>query len=346
MLKIGIIGFPNVGKSTLFKALTRQKVDISNYPFCTIDPNIGVVKVPDKRLRALAKAFPRPKIIPAVVEFVDIAGLVKGASRGEGLGNKFLAHIREVDAILEVVRFFEKQDVAHIANKIVPRDDIETINTELILADLQTIDSRLEKLEKQIRSQDKVAQKELEVVKKLKQFLEEGKLAKDCPLEQSEKEIVRSLFLLTFKPIFYLYNYSGSQPELTPELAENDHILLDIKIEEELSEMADEEIKEMGIESQIGRLIEKSYHLLNLITFFTMNEKEVRAWEVRQGVLAPQAGGVIHSDFEEKFIKAEVISWDKLIEAGSWHKAKESGIMQTAGKDYLVRDGDVIYFLI
>lgn len=337
MLKIGIIGFPNVGKSTLFKALTKQSVNISNYPFCTIEPNIGIVKVPDSRLEALAEAFPRPEIIPAAIEFVDIAGLVKGASRGQGLGNKFLSHIREVDAILEVVRFFEKQDVAHIADKIIPQDDIETINTELILADLQTIEGYLEKLEKQAKIQDKNTLKELVRVNKIKKDLENGKFAGPN---------AKDLFLLTAKPILYLYNYSGKQPELTEALKQNKHIFLDIKIEEELSEMEEKEAGELGIESKIGEMIRNCYQLLDLVTFFTMNEKEIRAWEIKSGTPVPQAGAKIHTDFEEKFIKAEVIASDKLIKAGSWPKAREQGILQTVGKDYLVKDGDVIYFLI
>ncbi len=337
MLKIGIVGFPNVGKSTLFKALTRQKVDISNYPFCTIDPNIGIVKVPDKRLKILAKVFSCPDIISAAVEFVDIAGLVKGASRGEGLGNKFLAQIREMDAILEVVRFFKKQDVAHITNKIDPVDDIGIINTELILADLQIVNDYLLKLEKRARTQEKTVQKELVLVKETKKKLEKGNFSEDH---------LQDLSLLTSKPIIYLYNFSGKEPILPLELAKNQHIFLDVKMEEELSEMGEGELKDLGIEPQISKLIEKSYQLLNLITFFTINEKEIRAWEIKQGTKVPEAGRVIHSDFEEKFIRAEVIQWDKLIKANSWSKAKDLGIIQTVGKDYLVQDGDVIYFLI
>ncbi len=346
MLKIGIVGFPNVGKSTLFKALTRQKVDISNYPFCTIDPNIGIVKVPDERLDKLAAAFPKPKIIPAAVEFVDIAGLVKGASQGEGLGNKFLAHIREVDAILEVVRFFEKEEVVHISNRIDPQEDIEIIKTELILADLETVNNRLEKLNKDAKSQDKAVLREITVVKKAKETLEQGKFANEGDFDQHQQAIVKTLFLLTYKPILYLYNYSAVAPKLSPDLEQKEHLFLDIKMEEELSEMEEGDIKEMGMDARIGQLIEKSFQMLGLIVFFTMNENEIRAWEVKKAVVAPQAGGVIHSDFEEKFIKAEAIQWDKLIEAGSWHKAREHGFLKTAGKDYVVKDGDVIYFLI
>jgi len=326
MLKIGIIGFPNVGKSTLFKALTKQKVDISNYPFCTIDPNVGVVSVPDERLDQLKAAFPKDKVIPAVVEFVDIAGLVKGASKGEGLGNKFLANIREVDAILHVVRVFEKQDIIHVANRINPEEDIEIVNTELILSDLETVDKTLKKKER----------KDLEILSELKEFLEQGNLAKDF------SEEVEDLFLLTSKPILYLYNYSDKLPELGEGLKQKDHLFLDVKIEEELSDMEED----IGIEPKIGELIKRSYSLLDLITFFTMNENELRAWQVKRDSTVPQAGGVIHTDFEEKFIKAEAIQWDRLIQAGDWHKAREQGVLRTHGKDYLVNDGDVVYFLI
>ncbi len=340
MLKVGIVGFPNVGKSTLFKALTEKSVDISNYPFCTIEPNVGVVKVADKRLNALSDKFSRDKVIPAAIEFVDIAGLVKGASRGEGLGNKFLAYIREVDVILEVVRFFGNKEIAHVENKINPQSDIETINTELILADLQTIDNRLTKLEKEAKSQDKALLKELELVKLAKQCLEQGNFIKNCNIELPD------LFLLTSKPVLYLYNYSGKKPDLTEDLAKKEHLFLDVKIEEELSALSKEEAEEMGLESQLNILINKCFDFLNLITFFTMNEKEIRAWEVEKDTKVPQAGGKIHSDFEEKFIRAEVIKWDTLIDLGSWHQARDRGALQTVGKDYLVQDGDVIYFLI
>lgn len=340
MLKVGIVGFPNVGKSTLFKALTEKSVDISNYPFCTIEPNVGVVKVADERLNALSDKFPRDKVIPAAIEFVDIAGLVKGASRGEGLGNKFLAHIREVDVILEVVRFFGNKEIAHVENRIDPKTDIETINTELVLADLETVENRLKKLEKEAKSQDKALLKELESVKSAKECLEQGKFVKDCSAN------LENLFLLTAKPVLYLYNYSGEKPDLTEDLAKKEHLFLDVKIEEELSDLSKEEAKEMGLESQLNNLIKKCFDFLNLITFFTMNEKEIRAWEIEKDTKVPQAGGKIHSDFEEKFIRAEVIKWDKLIELGSWHQARDKGILKTVGKDYLVEDGDVIYFLI
>jgi ribosome-binding ATPase len=343
MLKVGIVGFPNVGKSTLFKALTNKSVDVSNYPFCTIEPNVGIVKVADKKLSALEKEFPRDKVIPAAIEFVDIAGLVKGASRGEGLGNKFLAQIREVDLILEVVRFFGNKDIIHIENRIDPKIDIETINTELILADLETVKNRLKKLEKEAKSQDKAILKELEAVKLAENCLEQEKFIKDCPINPIN---LKDLFLLTSKPILYLYNYSDKKVDLDGNLEKKEHLFLDAKIEEELSDLSKEEIKEMGIESQLNNLIKECFNFLGLITFFTMNEKEIRAWEVEKNTKIPQAGGKIHSDFEEKFIRAEVIQWDKLIELKSWHQAREKGILRTVGKDYAVEDGDVIYFLI
>jgi len=346
MLKIGIVGLPNVGKSTLFKALTKQKVDISNYPFCTIDPNVGIVKVPDQRLEKLFQAFPRPKIIQAIVEFVDIAGLVKGASQGEGLGNKFLAHIREVDAILEVVRVFEKQDVIHINETIDPERDIQILETVLILADLETVNKRLEKLEKQLKAHDKKIEEEYQLVQKIKTGLEEGKKIIDLELTEKEKENLYDLFLLTAKPILYLYNYRNTPSALSENLKKRNHLFLDIKMEEELSEMNKEEIQDLGVKPKIYDLVKKSYQLLNLVTFFTINEKEIRAWEIKRGTKIPQAGGKIHSDFEEKFIRAEVISWNKLIESGSWQKAKDRGLIKTVGKDYEVNDGDVIYFVI
>jgi len=346
MLKIGIVGLPNVGKSTLFKALTKKKVDISNYPFCTIDPNIGVVEVPDERLNALAKAFPRPKVIPPVIEFVDIAGLVKDAHKGQGLGNQFLAHIREVDAILEVVRFFEKEDVAHVEQDINPQRDIEILERELIAKDLETIEKRLNKLSKQIKSQDKEVEKEYQLLLRLKELLGEGKKMIDLKLEEKEKAIIKDLFLLTAKPILYVYNVKGGNFTIPKELADKNHVVLDVKLEEELGEMPKAEIQELGLKSKISQVIKKAYQLLDLIIFFTMNENEIRAWEIKKGTKAPQAGGKIHSDFEEKFIRCEVIQWDKLIEAGSWQKAKEKGLINIAGKDYVVQDGDVIYFII
>jgi hypothetical protein len=305
-----------------------------------------VVKVPDGRLDKLAQAFPRPKIIPAVVEFVDIAGLVKGAADGEGLGNKFLSHIREVDAILEIVRVFEKEDVAHVNQTINPERDIEILESELILADLETINNRLEKLAKQLKTQSREARKEYDLLQKIKEELGSGKKASEIQLSKEEKEIIKDLFLLTAKPVLYLYNYSGNTPTPPNELQAKKHILLDVKLEEEMGEMDKNELKELGLEPKIYDLIKESYKLLDLITFFTMNENEIRAWEIKKGTKAPEAGEKIHSDFKEKFIKAEVIQWDKLIEVGSWHNAKEKGAINFVGKDYQVQDGDVIYFVI
>lgn len=346
MLKTGIVGLPNVGKSTIFKALTKQNVDISNYPFCTINPNIGIVKVPDERLKKLAEKFPRANIIPAAIEFIDIAGLVKGAAQGQGLGNKFLSHIREVDAILEIVRIFDDQNISHINETVDPLRDIDILEQELILSDLETINSKFEKLEKRARAGDEASQREYKVLKKLKEGLLIGKRGIDINLEAQESQIAKELFLLTLKPIIYLYNFSGKIPELTPELKSKKHILLDAKTELELSEMDKKELQELGMELKIFDLIKECYEILNLITFFTMNDKEIRAWEIKKGTRAPIAGGKIHGDFEKKFIKAEMIKWDKLIEAGSWHNAREKGFLEIAGKESEIQDGSVVYFLI
>lgn len=346
MLKIGIVGLPNVGKSTLFKALTKQSVDISNYPFCTINPNIGIVKVPDQRLEKIAEKFPRPNIIPAAIEFIDIAGLVKGASQGHGLGNKFLSHIREVDAIVEIVRVFENENISHINERVDPVRDIEILETELMLSDLETVNYRIEKSEKRVKSGSEDSIREYEVLKKLKNGFLIGKKASDLNLEEEEIELVKDLFLLTLKPIIYLYNYSDKIPELVDELKNKKYILLDAKIELELSEMDKNEIQDLEMEPKIFDLIKESYKALNLITFFTMNEREIRAWEIKKGTKAPQAGGKIHGDFEKKFIKAEAISWDKLINVGSWQKAREKGLLEIMGKESEIKDGSVVYFLI
>lgn len=300
-LKIGIVGLPNVGKSTLFQALTKKEVDRSNYPFATIDPNIGAVQVPDERLNKLAELSHSKKIVPAVVEFVDIAGLVKGASEGEGLGNQFLTHIREVDAILEVVRAFENENIIHVAGKPNPLSDIETIQIELELKDLETKEKAKDKSQLQ---------------------------------------------LLSAKPILYVFNVSEAEKNSIkiPEMPNS--IILDIKKEFEISELDEKDREELEEESKLPELIRKSYELLNLITFFTTGEDETRAWTIPRNSKAPGAGRAIHSDFEEKFIRAEVISFEKFIEAGSWAKAKEKGLMRTEGKDYLVKDGDIIEFKI
>ncbi|MDP3004289.1 MAG: redox-regulated ATPase YchF [Candidatus Azambacteria bacterium] len=340
-LKIGIVGLPNVGKSTLFKALTREKVNVANFPFATIDPNIGIVKVPDERLDKLAEMSKSKKIIPAAIEFVDIAGLVKGAHQGAGLGNQFLAHIREVDVIVEVIRDFEDPNIIHVEGNVSPSRDIETIQLELVMADLQTLNKHLSKIEKDLKSGRKYAQEEKMILEKVKTVLEAGDLATKSNLSDSELKLIKDLHLLTLKPLLFVFNISDNADKNKQQ-----SIALDLQFESEIAEMNEDEAKEFKQSSHLPNLIKAAYDLLNLITYFTTGEDETRGWTIKAGWTAPQAGSAIHTDFEEKFIKAEVINWQKLLECGSWFNAHQKGFLRTEGKDYIVEDGDVIEFKI
>ncbi|MBQ9943899.1 MAG: redox-regulated ATPase YchF [Clostridia bacterium] len=361
-MKLGVVGLPNVGKSTLFNAITGAGAQAANYPFCTIEPNAGIVAVPDDRLTKLAEMYHPKKVTPATVEFVDIAGLVKGASKGEGLGNKFLSHIRECEAIVHVVRCFEDENIIHVDGSIDPARDIETINLELIFADMETVAKREEKARKLIKTGDKKYGEEADLAKKVLTHLEQGKPARTCPLTDDEKETVKGWFLLTTKPVIYAANISENdvgEGEEELEMVQKvkaiaadeaaEVLVISAQIEEEIAQMEPDEkaefLEEMGIgQSGLDRLIRKCYHLLGLISFLTAGEDECRAWTIINGYKAPQAAGKIHTDFERGFIRAEIVPFTSLMEMGSMAACREKGLIRSEGKEYVMQDGDVTLF--
>ncbi len=363
-LSVGIVGLPNVGKSTLFNALTKNSVPAENYPFCTIDPSVGVVAVPDNRLETLSKISGSEKIIPAIVEFVDIAGLVRGASSGEGLGNKFLANIREVDMIAEVVRIFEDQDIIHVAGAVDPMSDIEVINLELVMADSETVSKRLSNVEKDAKRGDKTALLEKGMLERLLQHLELGKLANSFEFGELEIPLIKQLHLLTMKQILYVlnkkhgaYNFDETNDERWSTLMKfmestgSEYVIIDAGVEHELKDLEENEKVEFRreyatLDSGIDSLIRACYHRLGLMSYFTTGEKETRAWTVRQGATGPEAGAAIHTDFQNRYIRAQVVAFDDLVHAGSLSKARELGKIRTEGKEYVVSDGDVIEFMV
>ncbi|MCM3271489.1 redox-regulated ATPase YchF [Paenibacillus elgii] len=360
-LSCGIVGLPNVGKSTLFNAITQAGAESANYPFCTIDPNVGVVEVPDERLDRLAEIVNPNRIVPTAFEFVDIAGLVKGASKGEGLGNKFLAHIREVDAIVHVVRCFQDENITHVSGTVDPISDIETINLELILADVDSVDKRIDRSRKNMKGGDKKYAQEVETLERIKEALYNDKPARSVELSDEEKLLIRDLHLLTMKPVLYAANVSESEvadAEGNPyvqkvreyaALEGAEVVPISAKVESEIAELEGEDkamfLEELGLqESGLNRLIKAAYKLLGLYTYFTAGVQEVRAWTIRMGTKAPQAAAVIHTDFERGFIRAEVVGYEDLVGSGSMNAAKEKGQLRLEGKEYVVQDGDVMHF--